>query len=190
MFCLVVVKRSPGDGARMTQRNDLGTKSEAPGLLKANPNQTPENRVSSAPSRKCTSAENKKMPKQTQSQVAAKSHFTPWTGIPEWLRQARTTPRGFSADYLTRVSQGTAELVDDPMSTADQLGCFLESTQLYHSPPGLNFHNICHELIATYEYNVGSGYEGAEMDSFDTAHYNDQFGSCMSSWTTWTPRGN
>ena len=101
--------------------------------------------------------------------------FIPWTDVPDWLRAGPDNPRGFSDEYLAEQNTKTSNLINNnSASTADQLGSFLESTDVYDSS-GLNFHNHSHGLIAGYEYKAGSGYEGAEMDDFATAHYNEHF---------------
>lgn len=98
----------------------------------------------------------------------------PWSELPAWLKESPENPGGFTDVYLAAWKERVDSLIHDPNSTADQLGHFLESTKL-DSSLGSNMHNLCHAEIAAYEYRGPSGYEGAEMDDFATAHYNAHF---------------
>jgi hypothetical protein len=96
----------------------------------------------------------------------------PWTGVPDWLMATPRNPGGFSEDYLRAQTLRTRYLIYN--GTADELGNFLESTHLDHTF-GSNLHNLCHGAVAAHEASRGFGYEGAEMDDFSKAHFNEHF---------------
>lgn len=100
--------------------------------------------------------------------------FEPWDGVPTSLREGPANPGGFTQAYLDAQRAGVDKLIAPGAADLDTLGSFLESTRLDNSF-GSNVHNLCHAAIASYEYGVGTGFEGAEMDDFATAHFNRQF---------------
>ena len=100
----------------------------------------------------------------------------PWTAVPDWLKADPAEWRGFSTRYLDRFSTRVLFLIEDPDSTDEMLGGFLESNELDTSK-GRNFHNLCHGFVAAFEtrQNTPGNLVGAEMDDFATAHYNEHF---------------
>lgn len=101
-------------------------------------------------------------------------NYVPWSDLPDFLKSGPNSPGGLAESYLSEWRRRVDLMIQDPQSTVDQLGNFLESTKLDASW-GSNIHNLCHGIIAGIEYRGPSGYEGAEMDDFDTAHFNHFF---------------
>lgn len=96
--------------------------------------------------------------------------------LPADLMYSPKNPVGLTEEYVAKSTTRVEEIINDPDSTADDLGNFLESTQLDTSL-GSDIHNQCHKVIAAVEYRDGKleEYQDAEMDNFSTAHRNVQF---------------